>query len=150
MRRIHILVCLDCNHLQPVNCPCPHFPSLFGSIPLFSLIGCLVIAFLCCPFCSSSLCCSSYFHVVNGTRPPARLLVLNQISPWWLVNPARQSGSLVFIFSHFRMGKPRYVCRDPATVTKEDHMLDCLFCPLLDTFWFFLVSVGVIYPRILN
>lgn len=105
VRRIHMLVCLDCNHLWPVNCPCPCFPSIFGSICLFSLIGCLVIAFLCCPFCSSSLCCSSYFLVMNGTGPPARLLVLNQISPWWLVNPTRQSGSRVFIFSHFRIAQ---------------------------------------------
>lgn len=98
-------VCLYCNHLWPVNRPCPYLSSLFGLVPLFSLIGCLVRAFLCCPFCSSTLCCSSYFHMMNGTGPPARLLVLNQISLWWLVNPTRQSGSLVFIFSHFRIAQ---------------------------------------------
>lgn len=60
------------NHFWPLNCHCPYFPSLSGSIPHLHLIGCLVIEYFChtlalfsFPLCSLSLRCSSPFHLLS-------------------------------------------------------------------------------------
>lgn len=60
---------------------------------------------LCSPSHLAAPLCFTHFHKMNEPGPPARLLVLNQISLWWLVNPTIKCGSLMSIFSHAGRGK---------------------------------------------